>query len=104
MSWSYLPQCGCMLPTVLHIKVLLSSLSHEECYLSFLCRYATYLLLQNVHIVNINYAFEFISEMSHLCVPALCSHPYVKHWVKVLTFCQCSTLKKNLFAYTHKSK
>ena len=32
MSWSYLPQFVSILPTVLHINVMLSSLSHEECY------------------------------------------------------------------------
>ena len=55
---------------------MLSSLSHEECYL----------LLQNVYILNINYAFEFIGEMSHFCVPVLYSDLYAKNWVKLLTF------------------
>ena len=27
------------------------------------CHYTSYLLLQKVHILNINYAFEFIGEM-----------------------------------------
>ena len=65
MSWSYLPQFVSMLITVLHINIMLSSFSHEACYPSFHGHYASYLQLHNVHILNINYAFEFIGEMSH---------------------------------------
>ena len=35
MSLSYLHQFVSILPTVLHINIMLSSLSHEECYPSF---------------------------------------------------------------------
>ena len=83
---------------------MLSCFNHEECYPSFHCHYAHYLLLQNVHILNINCVFECIGEMSHCCVPVLYADPYAKKWVKLLTVYPCSTLKKNLFVYTHRSK
>ena len=60
MSWSYLPQFVSMLP-VLHINFMLSPLNHEVCHVQ----------------INLNYAFEFRSEMSHFCVPVLCFDPNV---------------------------
>ena len=60
-----------MLPTISHINFMLSSLSHDECYPNFNCRYASYLLLQNVHVLNLNYTFLFRNQMYHFCVRVL---------------------------------
>jgi len=77
-----------------YINIVLSYLNHEEWYPSFHCHYASYLLLQNLHILIIYYASEFISEMSHCCVPILRSDSYAKTWMKELTFFPCLTWRK----------
>jgi len=66
-----------MLPAVSHINFMLSYLSHEKCYLNFDCRYASYILLQNVYIFHLNYTFEFRSHMSHVCVLVLTPDRYI---------------------------
>jgi len=66
---------------ILHTNFMFSSLTltHEECYPGFDCCYARCLLLQSVHMLNLNYAFEFRSQMSHICVSQLVlrSVPYI---------------------------
>ena len=80
---------------------LTHSLTSQFCH----CHYSNYLLLQNVHILYINCAFEFIGEMSHLSVPVLYSDPYAKNWGNYNFLVHVRLLKKiHLFAYTHKSK
>jgi len=64
-----------MLATIVHINFTLSFLSHEHGCHSFHCCYASYLLLQNIHMLNLNYAFEFRSQVSRVFVPVLCSYP-----------------------------
>ena len=91
--------CVPILPTVLCINFVLSPLSHEECCPSFDCPYVIYLLLQNVCILNQNYAFEFISKMSCFCVPVPCSDPdicFVYIFTAAVTYSsECWAMKTN---------
>ena len=72
MSCVYLPQCLPIWPTISYIILMLLFLSHKKCYPYLMCRYASYHLITNVHILNLNYAFELRSQVSHCCVSILC--------------------------------